>query len=100
MPWMYLLIASGIWMLGFLHAGKYVQPRWKIPGKFLFYLSISGVIAHFWGPWSLLFIVGHPLIGLIFHIRACRKHAINWMTCEPIEEYKALQEKWARGEFD
>ncbi|MEL6670569.1 MAG: hypothetical protein AAFR61_00110 [Bacteroidota bacterium] len=88
-----------IWALGYLHTGKFVRPRWKIPGKFLFYVGVSAALTYFLGYWSLLFIIGHQALGLIFHIRVCKKHQINWLNCEPRERYLALQEQWARGEF-
>ncbi|MEM8896768.1 MAG: hypothetical protein AAGC85_01625 [Bacteroidota bacterium] len=95
----YLLLALLIWGLGYLHSGRFVQPRWKIPGKFFFYVSVSAVLAWYLGAYSLFFIILHPLIGLIFHIRTCEKNGIKWLSCEPREKYLALQEKWARGDF-
>lgn len=62
-------------------------------------MAVSGALLHFVGYYALLFIVGHPLIGLIFHIQACKKHNINWKNCQPVAKYMELQEKWAKGEF-
>ncbi len=95
----YVIIAALIWGLGFLHTGRFVRPKWKIPGKFIFYIGISWLLVHWLGHWGLVFIISHPLIGFIFHLRICRKHSIHWLTCEPQSKYLALQEKWARGEF-
>lgn len=94
----YILLATLIWTAGYFHTGKFVRPRWKQPGKFLFYVIVSGALVYGFKHYGLLFIVGHPLLGLIFHIKVCRKHQINWKTCEPKAQYLALQEKWARGE--
>jgi hypothetical protein len=51
------------------------------------------------GPYALIFIIGHQLLGGIGHFWICRKHGINWLTCEPEEKYLELTEKWARGDF-
>ena len=95
----YLLVAIVTWILGYFHTGRFVRPKWKIPGKFLFYIAVSFGLAIWINHLSLIFIIGHPLVGIIFHIRACQKNGINWVKCEPREEYLKLQEKWARGEF-
>jgi hypothetical protein len=39
-------------------------------------------------------------MGFIFHLKICKKHGINWISCEPREKYIALQEKWAKGEIN
>jgi len=93
-----LLIALVLWLAGYFHTGKYVRPKWKIPGKLFFYLAVSTGLVYYFDYYALLFILGHPLLGLLFHIRICKKHHINWINCEPREKYIELQEKWARGE--
>ncbi len=95
----YLLLASIIWFAGYFHTGRFVRPRWKVPGKFIFYMGLSYALVHWFGHWGLLFIIAHPIIGLIFHIRVCKENQIDWMTCEPKEKYLKLQEKWAKGDF-
>ncbi|MEM9671492.1 MAG: hypothetical protein AAF992_02805 [Bacteroidota bacterium] len=95
----YFLLALVLWVAGYLHTGRFVRPRWKQAGKLLFYLGVSALLIYWIGPYSLIFIIGHPLIGLIFHIRVCNQHGINWRSCQPREKYIALQEKWARGDF-
>ena len=99
MHYLYLLLAVLIWFLGYFHTGRFVRPKWKIPGKFIFYIAVSYGLAYWFEHWSLIFIIGHPLIGLIFHIRACRKNDINWVNCEPRDKYIELQEKWGKGEI-
>lgn len=95
----YLIIAIIIWGIGYLHTGRFVRPKWKIPGKFLFYIGVSLGLAYWLGHYSLIFIIGHQLIGLAFHWITCKRHDINWITCEPRERYLALQEQWAKGDF-
>lgn len=94
------LLALTLWVIGYFHTGKYVRPKWKIPGKLLFYMSVSAILIYYFHLYSLFFIIGHPLLGLIFHISVCRKHGIDWVNCEPKEKYLELQEKFAKGEFD
>ena len=95
----YLITSVLIWILGYFHTGKYVRPKWKIPGKFAFYVGVSFALVYAFGHWGLLFVIGHPLIGLLFHLKVCQDHDIHWLSCEPKERYLALQEKWARGDF-
>ena len=95
----YLIISIGIWILGYLHNGKFVRPKWKIPGKFIFYVGVAFLLVFWFQHWALIFIIGHPLIGLIFHTKICKAHDINWLTCEPRERYIEIQEKWAKGDF-
>ncbi|MEQ9299594.1 MAG: hypothetical protein RIF33_13560 [Cyclobacteriaceae bacterium] len=95
-----MVLALAIWMAGYFHTGKYVRPKWKIPGKLAFYLLVSASLIYFFNYYALIFILGHPLLGLVFHIKVCNKHDINWTNCAPKEKYLELQEKWARGEFD
>lgn len=96
---LYVLIAILIWTVGYCHTGRFVRPKWKIPGKFIFYVSISFLLANWVGHWSFLFIIGHPLIGLLFHIKVCKANNIDWVTCHPQEKYLQLQEQWAKGDF-
>ena len=94
-----LLVAALLWFLGYFHSGRFVRPKWKIRGKFIFYMGISFALVHWFGYWGLLFIIGHPLIGLWFHFKVCKENNIDWITCEPRHKYLELQEKWASGDF-
>lgn len=93
----YMILALVIWLAGYFHSGRFVRPKWKIPGKLIFYMVVSFAMVHWFKHWALLFIIGHPLVGLIFHIMVCKKSQINWITCEPRDKYRQLQEKWAKG---
>lgn len=95
----YPIIATVIWIAGYFHTGRFVRPKWKIPGKFVFYVGLSYALTHWFGHWSLLFIFGHPILGLVFHLKICKENNIHWITCEPREKYLELQEKWAKGDF-
>lgn len=95
----YLTIAIVIWLAGYFHTGRFVRPKWKIPGKFIFYIGVSYALVHFLDYWALLFIILHPLLGFVFHYKVCKSHDIDWLTCEPRDKYLELQEKWAKGDF-
>lgn len=92
-----LVVAIIIWFAGYFHSGRFVRPKWKISGKFVFYVLGSFALTYWIGHWALIFILGHPMIGLIFHMKVCKENNINWITCEPREKYLELQEKWAKG---
>lgn len=75
-----LSIALAIWLVGFA----------------LFLLVTVGL--SFWfGYWALIFVIGHPALGVGGHIGWCRKHGINWLTCEPRDRYLELR-PWAQGD--
>lgn len=95
----YIALAVLLWTAGYFHTGRFVRPRWKIPGKLLFYIAGSVAFVLWFGHFGSIFILGHPLLGLFFHIKICKKHGIDWRTCTPREKYMALQEKWAKGGF-
>lgn len=95
----YLILALLIWFAGYFHNGKLVRPKWKVPGKLLFYVGVAFVLTHWWQHYALLFIIGHPLIGLVFHTKICSAHGINWFSCQPHEKYLEVQQKWAKGDF-
>ena len=92
----YLVLAIVIWILGYFHNGRFVRPKWKIPGKFIFYNGISYILILWYQEYALFFILGHPIIGLIFHTIVCVKYDINWFTCYPEEKYLELTEKLAK----
>ena len=98
-PWIYIALAVVLWVLGALHTGRIVRPKWKLWGKLVRYVLVSGVLAFWVGPWSLIYIFGDVAVGLAFHTWVCMRHDLNWWTLAPEERYVALTEKWARGDF-
>ena len=89
-----LTIALTLWFAGFLIFGRFIAPRWKVGGKLAFYLAVSAALSFYFGHWSLLWIIGHPLLGIGGHIWWCNKHQISWLTCQPREKYLQLR-PWA-----
>lgn len=73
-----------------------ICPNWKRYGKVIFSLLIATVLAINFGWWSLIFVIGHPLIGLAVHIWWCRKCGLNWKSPDA-DEYRASQQAWVEG---
>lgn len=89
--------AAVIWLIGVQwFGGRFVRPKWKLPGKLIVYLTASYLLWAWIGPWSLIFIVGHQALGWIGHIVICRQNGIDWRTSEPKEKYLEATERWAR----
>ena len=44
---------------------------------------------------ALIWIIGHPSLGVAGHIWWCRRHGIDWLTCEPRDRYLELR-PWAK----
>lgn len=83
----------------YLLFGKYLVPRWKVVPQIAFYLLISWIIATSLGWWALIWIAGHPALGVFAHASWCRNNGIDWKTCEPREEYLRLRPWGAEDEF-
>lgn len=96
----YLLAAVVIWCVGFMICGgRFIRPKWKQSGKLIFYLIVTTLLLAWVGHYAIFFIIGHQMIGWATHYAICKKHNINWLTCEPQDKYLALMEKWSRGDF-
>ena len=89
-----LSLAIIMWFCGYILFGRFIVPLWIIAGKFLFYAIPAFILTYILEHWSLIWIVGHPLSGILAHYLWCRKHHINWFTCEPREKYLQLR-PWA-----
>ena len=93
----YLLLAAIIWLISFrLFGGKFIRPKWKQPGKFIVYMTMSFVLLTLAGSYALIFIIGHQATGGIYHYMICKKHNIDFRTCQPEEKYLEVMEKWIK----
>lgn len=90
-----LAIALALWLLAFGLFGRFVAPRWKVGGKLVFYIGITAVLSYFLGHWSLVWVFGHPALGIGGHVWWCNKHGIHPITCEPRDRYLELR-PWAQ----
>lgn len=93
----HMVLATTLWLCGFALFGRFIAPRWKIFGKLFFYLLVSYLLSIWLGNWALIWIVGHPLLGVAGHIWWCRQNSINWLTCQPRERYLELR-PWASSD--
>lgn len=89
-----LAIAALAQLQIYLLFGRFVVPRRKAVGKLAFYFLISGILANALGWWGLIWIIGYPVLSSAAHVFWCRNHGIDWLTCQPREEYVRLQ-PWA-----
>ncbi len=92
-----LAVAVAIWPAGFAVFGRFIAPRWKVFGKLVFYLAVAALLSAWLGHWSLIWIVGHQLLGVAGHIWWCRRNEINWLNCTPRDRYLELR-PWAAGD--
>lgn len=70
-----------------------------MPGKFIGYLVMSFIALVLFDHYALIFIIGHQAIGGISHYFICKRHGIDFWTCEPESKYLEVTEKWAKGNF-
>jgi hypothetical protein len=94
---LHLGLALVIWLTGFALFGRFIVPRWKVGGKLIFYLAVTALLSAWLGNWALIWIVGHPGLGVAGHIWWCRQHGINWITCQPRDRYMELR-PWAAAD--
>ena len=92
-----LTIGAVLQIVLFAIFGRFIAPRWKVAGKLVFFFLVAGLLSWTVGHWSLIWIVGHPLLGVGGHIWWCRKHGIDWLTCQPRDTYLELR-PWAVGD--
>jgi len=86
-----VLEAFGLWLTAHL-----VWPRWKVVGKTMFYLSLSTALSWYWPRWALIFIIGHPLLGLGIHIWLCHSWGLSWWNVDA-EKYNQAQKDWVKS---
>jgi len=67
-----LSVALILWLGSFTIFGKFIVPRWKLAGIF-FFMATSFLFSYIVSHWSLLWIIGHPLVGIGGHMWWCKK---------------------------
>ena len=92
-----LVVGLVLWLIGFGIFGRFIAPRWKVFGKLIFYLAVTLGLSLLVGHWSLIWIIGHPLLGVVGHVWWCKKNGIHWLTCTPREKYLSLR-PWASND--
>jgi len=93
-----LTIAGGLQVFLFALFGRFEVPRWKVLSKIGFYFVLTWILATAFGWWSVIWIAGHPALGVVAHAFWCGNHGIDWRTCEPRDEYLRLR-PWRGDSF-
>ena len=61
-----------------------VRPTWTRILRWLAYLAVTGVLGVTVGrPWTLIWVLGLPAVGAVFHLIWCLRHGIDPITAEP-----------------
>jgi hypothetical protein len=69
-----------------------VRPTWSRIARWLAYLGITGILGATVGrPWTLLWVLGLPLLGAAFQSVWCLKNGIHPFTAEPRDRYEQLR---------
>lgn len=85
-----VLLALPPFLVGLALTHRLIWPRWKLPGKLVFYTGAIALLSLWIGSWSVALGWAHQLLGLAFHIRFCRRHGFTWYAVEDPERYVEL----------
>lgn len=88
-----VLLALPPLLFGLALTWRVIWPRWKIPGKILFYVGAVALLSLWIGSWSVLLGWLHQAMGFAFHIRFCRRHGFTWWAVEDPERYVTLSKR-------
>jgi hypothetical protein len=84
-----VLAATGITVFGHFEEKT---PGWRRLSKWAFYFGGTALLSRGPGrPWTFVWILGLPSVGLAFHLWWCREHGIDPLTAEPRERYYELR---------
>lgn len=62
--------------------GHLQWPKWKAISKTLVYILITAIGYYFIGNLIYIYVLGHPILGLLIHIFWCKKHSLNWINTD------------------
>ena len=69
--------------------------------RWLAYLAVTGLLGATVGrPWTLVWVLGLPAVGAVFHLIWCLRHGINPITAEPRDRYEQLRARRPAGADD
>src|SRR5512133_2321868 len=61
-------------------------------------VTVTGVLGVTVGrPWTLIWVLGLPTVGAVFHVIWCLRHGINPLTAEPRDRYEQLRRRPAEA---
>ena len=91
--WLLSALIIAIATPGFGHF-ETVRPIWTRIVRWLAYLAVTGVLGVTVGrPWTLIWVLGLPTVGAVFHVIWCVRHGINPLTAEPCDRCKQLRRR-------
>jgi hypothetical protein len=71
-------------------------PRWRRLSKWAAYFGATALLRRKQGrPWTFMWVLGWPALGLSFHLWWCHRHSIDPLTAEPRDRYYELR-GWTR----
>ena len=74
-----------------------VRPAWMRIVRWLAYLAITGLLGATVGRlWTLVWVIGLPAAGGVFHLAWCLRHGINPMTADPRDRHEQLRARSRR----
>lgn len=85
-----VLLATPPLLFGLAITGPLIWPRWKIPGKIVFYLAAIAALSLWVGRWSVVIGWLHQGLGMALHIRFCARHGFTWYRVEDPSRYRVL----------
>ena len=89
-----LYLAALIHSIGLIFFGHFelYTPRKKMVSKVIFiHATTAALVLTVGRPWSLVWVVGIFLLGLVGHIAIMKKYGIHPLTAEPKAKYHALR---------
>jgi hypothetical protein len=89
-----LYLAALIHSIGLILFGHFelYTPRKKMFAKVVFIHATTAILAFTVGrPWSLAYVIGVFLLGVVGHVALMRKYGIHPLTAEPKAKYYALR---------
>jgi hypothetical protein len=89
--WLLSALIIAIATPGFGHF-ETVRQTWTRILRWFAYLAVTGVLGATVGqPRTLIWVLGLPTIGAVFHVIQCLRHGINPLTAEPRDRYEQLR---------
>jgi hypothetical protein len=85
-----VLLALPPLLFGLTVTYRLIWPRWKLPGKIVFYVAVVALLSVWIGSWSVVLGWVHQMAGILFHIRFSRLHGFTWYAVEDPDRYVAL----------
>jgi hypothetical protein len=86
-----LIIAIATPTFGHFETGR---PTWTRVLRWFAYLAVTGVLGVTFGrPWTLIWVLGLPTIGAVFHLTWCVRLGINPLTAAPRDRYEQLRRR-------